>query len=86
MFFWVRLWVNINVAQPTVQEYVQAPSEGHAVVQLMKKHHLHNVDRAWVSRTVKEEPTVRLVQVFVRGKYRSWRQELSFMTQHIPTA
>ena len=82
MFFYVRLWQDINHSVPTVQQRVQAPSEGHAVVQVMKAHHLTSVDRAWVSRSVYDEPTVRLIQVVVKGKVRSWRQESHFLTAH----
>jgi hypothetical protein len=42
----------------------------------MRQHHLSYVDRAWVSPSVSAAPTVRLVQVTVKGKLRSWKQEL----------
>jgi hypothetical protein len=75
MFFYVQLWQHITVKQPTAQERVQAPSEGHAIVQVMRKYHLTAVDRAWVSHSALEPPTVRLIQVYVKGKVRSWRHE-----------
>ena len=74
-FFFVRVWQDVNVQAPTVAQRVQAPSELHAVIQLMKQHHLHRVDRAWVSRSTQEPPTVRLAHVFVRGKVRRFKQE-----------
>ena len=75
-FFFVRLWQDVNVQAPTAQQRVLASSEAHAVVWLMKQNHLHNVDRAWVSRSASEPPTVRLAHVFVKGKVRSFKQEL----------
>jgi hypothetical protein len=75
MFFYVRLWQHLTVKQPTAQERVQAPSEGHAVVQVMRRNHLIAVDRTWVSRSALEPPTVRLVEVYVKGKVRSWKHE-----------
>lgn len=78
MFYYVQLWRNINVKVPTIQQRVQAPSEGHAIVQVMKKERLTYVDRAWVSRSVYDEPTVRLLQVTVKGNKRIWRAEPSF--------
>jgi hypothetical protein len=76
VFFFVRLWQDVNVQVPMVGQRVQAVSEVHAVVQLMKLHHLHRVDRAWVSRSAHEEPTVRLAHIFMKGKVRCFKQEL----------
>lgn len=75
MIYYVQLWQDINVKFPTVQQRVQASSEGHAVVQVMRKHHLSCVDRAWVSYSVKQPPTLRLAQVVVKGKFRHWKHE-----------
>lgn len=76
MFFFVQLWRDINQQVPTVQQRVQALSEAHAVVQVMKQHHLNMVDRAWVARTAKEPPTVRLGHVYVKGAVRRWKREV----------
>jgi hypothetical protein len=73
MFYFVRLWRDVKVKAPTVQERVQAPSEWHAVVQVMRRHHLTCVDRAWVSYSANEPPHVRLAQVVVKGKVRHWK-------------
>ena len=72
----VQLWQDSNQNAPTLQQRVYAPSELHAIVQVMKQHHLHAAARAWVSRTAADEPTVRLVCVIVKGHKRSWKQEL----------
>jgi hypothetical protein len=74
-FFYVQLWQRLNVNAPPIQQRVQAPSEGHAIVQVMRLHHLTYVDRAWVSPSVYAAPTVRLVEITVKGKVRRWRQE-----------
>ena len=74
--YYVQLWRDINVGHPTVCERVQAASEGHAVVQVMRRHHMIQVDRAWVSRSALEAPTIRLVHVFVKGGVRRWKHEL----------
>jgi hypothetical protein len=75
MFFYVQLWRTVQEKHPSVQQRVQAPSEGHAIVQVMRKQHLTEVYRAWASRSAKEPPTVRLLHVLVKGKTRRWQQE-----------
>jgi hypothetical protein len=75
MFYYVQLWRTVQEKHPSVQLRVQAPSEGHAVVQVMRKHHLTTVFRAWVSHSAKEAPTVRLINILVKGKVRRWQQE-----------
>jgi S-methylmethionine-dependent homocysteine/selenocysteine methylase len=77
-FHFVRLWQSqeeIVRGTPTLQQRVLAISEVHAVVQLMKQHHLKGAARAWVSRTVHDEPTVRLACILLKGKKRSWKIE-----------
>jgi hypothetical protein len=76
--YYVCLWQEISDRVPVVQVYAQAPSEGHAVVQVMKKQGLSFVARAHVARSAQDLPLVRLVEVFVRGKIRRWRQEPDF--------
>jgi hypothetical protein len=71
----VQLWRTVQEKHPSVQQRVQAPSEGLAVVQVMRKLHLTEVPRAWVSYSAKEVPTVRLINIFVKGKIRRWQQE-----------
>ncbi len=75
MFFYVQLWQRLNTKVSPLRERVQAPSEGHAVIAVMRAHHLTYVDRAWVSRDVTLPPTVRLTEVTVKGKVRAWKQE-----------
>jgi Holliday junction resolvase-like predicted endonuclease len=75
-FHFVRLWQEVNRQEPTLQQRVVAPSEGQAVIQVMKAHHLHAAARVWVSRSATSEPTMRLVCVIVKGNRRSWKQEL----------
>ena len=75
MFFYVQLWQTVQEKHPSVQQRVQAPSEGHAIIQVMRKQHLTEVYRAWASRSAKESPTVRLLHVLVKGKVRRWQQE-----------
>jgi hypothetical protein len=75
MFYFVQLWKNDRVAHP-LQQRVQAPSEGHAVVQVMRHHHLSSAARAWIGRSAKEPPTVRLTQLVVKGKVRAWKVEV----------
>jgi len=77
MFFYVQLWQHPTDRRPTIQERVQATSEGHAVVLVMRRHHLKSVDRAWISPSAHQPPTVKLFDVLVRGKIRSWRQEIA---------
>lgn len=77
-FHFVRLWYqaqDIQQETPNLQERVLAPSEAQAVVQVMKKHHVKAAARAWVSRTVQGEPTLRLACVIVKGNKRSWKLE-----------
>ena len=81
-FHFVQLWKDLNQPVPTIQQRVLAPSEGHAVVQVMKLHHLRAVARAWVSRTATGEPTLRLCCVIVKGNKRSWKHELDTSTMH----
>jgi hypothetical protein len=76
-FHFVQLWQDAHQPAPTLQQWVLAPSEGHAVVQVMKQHHLRAVARAWVSPSALEMPTVRLSCVLVKGKVRSWKHDLT---------
>ena len=76
-FHFVQLWQECHQQTPTLQQRVLAPSEGHAVVQVMKEHHLHAAARAWVSRSALDAPTVRLTCVIVRGNRRSWKQDIT---------
>ena len=76
-FHFVQLWQDAHQAAPTLQQRVLAPSEGHAVVQVMKQHHLRAAARVWVSPSALEMPTVRLTCVLVKGKVRSWKHELT---------
>ena len=73
MLFFVQVWKN-DQTYP-IQQRVQAPSEGHAVVQVMRAHHLSYASRAWIGQRAKEPPTLRLTQVVVKGKVRCWRVE-----------
>lgn len=82
--YFVRLWQAIDDTSPLVQERVASSSEGQAVIKAMKAHRLHAVARAYVSHTVSTEPTVRLIEVFVRGGVRRWRQEPDFLTRRAP--
>jgi hypothetical protein len=75
MFYYVQLWQDATISKPTIQQRLQASSEAHAVVQVMKAHHLSRVDRAWISCSAKEPPTLRLVDVLVQGKIRRWRHD-----------
>jgi hypothetical protein len=75
MYYFVQLWKNDRVVQP-LQQRVQAPSEGHAVVQVMRCHHLSYASRAWISHSAHEPPTVRLTQLVVKGKIRCWKVEV----------
>ena len=75
MLFYVQLWNQRHEQHPTVQQRVQAPSEAHAVVAVMRQHHLHCVYRAWAGPSAQEPPTVRLLEVTVKGKIRHWAQE-----------
>jgi hypothetical protein len=74
MLYFVQLWKHDRVTHP-LRERVQAPSEGHAVVQVMRHHHLSYAVRAWIGRSAKEPPTVRLSQLVVKGKVRAWKVE-----------
>lgn len=75
MFYYVQLWRRWTDSQPTITERVQAPSEGHAIVQVMRHHHLHYADRVWVHHSAQMPPALRVKYVSVKGKTRSWRQE-----------
>jgi hypothetical protein len=75
MLYFVQLWKNDRVVHPLC-ERVQAPSEGHAVVQVMRHHHLSYAARAWIGRSAKEAPAVRLTQLVVKGKVRAWKVEV----------
>ena len=75
MFYFVQLWKNDQELQP-LQQRVQAPSEGHAVVQVMRCHHLSYASRACIGRSAKEPPTLLLTQLVVKGKLRSWKVEV----------
>jgi hypothetical protein len=74
MLYFVQLWKNDRIVHP-VCERVQASSEGHAVVQVMRHHHLSYAARAWIGRSAKEPPTVRLTQLVVKAKVRAWKVE-----------
>ena len=74
MLFFVQVWKN-DRTHP-IQQRVQALSEGHAVVQVMRSHHLSYASRAWIGQSAKEPPTLRLTQLVVKGKVRCWRVEL----------
>ena len=76
-FHFVQLWQENHQHTPTVQERVLAPSEGYAVVQVMKEHHLHAASRAWVSRSALDAPTMRLTCVIVKGNHRSWKLDIT---------
>ena len=80
MFLFVQLWKSFDQSAPSVQERVQATSEADALVKVMRKYHLFAVDRAWVGHTAKIPPTVRLINVYVKGSKRFWRGEPAFMT------
>ena len=73
MLFFVQVWKN-DRTHP-IQQRVQALSEGHAVVQVMRCHHLSYASRAWIGPSAKEPPTLRLTQLVVKGKVRCWRVE-----------
>jgi hypothetical protein len=75
MLYFVQLWKNDRIVHPLC-ERIQAPSEGHAVVQVMRHHHLSYASRAWIGRSAKEQPTVRLTQLVVKGKIRAWKLEI----------
>ena len=84
--YYVRLWQAIDDKVPTVQTYVQSTSEGLAVVQVMKVQHLSYVARAHVAWNATDDPLVRLVDVFVRGKTRRWRQEPDFWIKRLSSS
>lgn len=75
MFYYVQLWRNFTDPFPSFAQRVQAPSEGHAIVQVMRHHNLHTVDRAWVHHNAHLHPSLRVQYIVVKGKTRSWRQE-----------
>jgi hypothetical protein len=75
MFYFVQLWKNDQMLQP-LQQRVQASSEGHAVIQVMRCHHLSYASRAWIGCSAKEPPTLRLAQLVVKGKVRCWKVEV----------
>jgi hypothetical protein len=75
MLYFVQLWKNDRIVHPLC-ERVQAPSEGHAVVQVMRHHHLSYAARAWIGRSAKEPPTLWLSQLVVKGKVRAWKVEV----------
>ena len=84
MLFFVQVWKNDQIHQP-IQQRVQALSEGHAVVQVMRSHHLCYASRAWIGQSAKEPPTLRLTQVVVKGKVRCWRVEVEpLKLPHMP--
>ena len=74
MLFFVQIWKNDRTYP--IQQRVQAPSEGHAVVQVMRTYHLSYASRAWIGQSAKEPPTLRLTQVVVKGKVRCWTVEV----------
>ena len=76
LFHVVRLWQEVNQTAPTLQQRVLATSAEHAIVQVMKQHHLHAAARAWVSYTALDEPILRVVCLIVKGDKRSWKLEL----------
>jgi hypothetical protein len=75
MLYFVQLWKNDQMVHPLC-ERVQAPSEGHAIVQVMRHYHLSYAARAWIGRSAKEPPTLRLLQLVVKGKVRAWKVEV----------
>ena len=75
MLFFVQIWKNDHTRP--IQQRVQASSEGHAVVQVMRCHHLSYASRAWIGQSAKEPPTLRLTQLVVKGKVRCWKVEVS---------
>jgi hypothetical protein len=42
----------------------------------MRHHHLSYAARAWIGRSAKEPPTLRLSQLVVKGKVRAWKVEV----------
>jgi hypothetical protein len=74
MLFFVQVWKNDHTHP--IQQRVQAPSEGHAVVQVMRCHHLCYASRAWIGSSAKEPPTLQLTQLVVKGKVRCWKVEV----------
>jgi hypothetical protein len=81
MFYFVQVWKNDHVLHP-LQQRVQAPTEGHAVVQVMRCHHHSFASRAWIGRSANEPPTLRLTQLVVKGKVRSWKVEVEPLKLH----
>jgi hypothetical protein len=75
-FHFVRLWQELHQSAPTIQQRVLAVSPEHAVVQVMKEHHLKAAARVYVSATALETPSLRLACVIVKGNKRSWKHEL----------
>jgi hypothetical protein len=84
MFYYVQLWRHPTDRRPSIQERVQAESEGQAVILLMRHYHLKSVDRAWISPSIHEAPTVKLFDVVVKGGVRSWKQEIVVPSTQIP--
>lgn len=74
--FHVRIWKQINKPVTIVQR-VQAPSEAQAIVSLMKSSRLVSADRVWVSRDTDSPPVMRVVNVFIKGSYRSWKHDIT---------
>jgi len=75
MLFFVQVWKNDQTQHP-IQQRVQALSEGHAVVLVMRSHHLCYASRAWIGSSAKEPPTLWLTQLVVKGKVRCWKVEV----------
>jgi hypothetical protein len=86
MLYFVQVWKNDQTPHPTIQQRVQAPSEGHAVVQVMRYHHLSYASRAWIGHSAKEPPTLRLTQLVVKGKVRCWKVEAEPLKLPHPSA
>jgi hypothetical protein len=72
----VQVWQESHQKAPCIQQRVLAVSPEHAVVQVMKEHHLKAAARACVSATALEAPSFRIVCVIVKGNKRSWKHEL----------
>ena len=75
LFHFVRLWQEANQAAPTLEQRVLATSAEHALVLVMKEHHLRAAARASVSYTAFDEPLLCVVCLIVKGDKRSWKQD-----------
>ena len=75
LFHFVRLWQEVNQVAPTIEQRVLATSAEHALVLVMKEHHLRAAARASVSYTPLDEPLLRVVCLIVKGDKRSWKHD-----------